>query len=79
MRGVKLAVSGPADRRVAVHTERDADEVRLPVVNQGCGDLLEGLIRRYLTPWNQSVITMNDRTLIERKRWLRLRLGLEDV
>lgn len=65
--------------RVFFETKNDPARVSEITYHHLYDTLLEGLIRRYLTPWNQSVITMNDRTLIERKRWLRLRLGLEDV
>ena len=64
--------------RVFLKTDDDPARVREKSYHLLYDTFLDGLLRKNLTPWTQSVITMNDRTIEARKRWLRHALGLVD-
>ena len=65
--------------RVFCETNGDPARIAEATYHKLYDTLLEGLLSRHLVPWNQSFIIMNDRTVEERRRWLRHCLGLEDV
>lgn len=65
--------------RVFCETKADPARVREIAYHQLYDTLLEGMIQRHLTPWNQSIFTMMDRRVDDRKKWLRYRLGMEDL
>jgi hypothetical protein len=64
--------------RVFLHTGDDPARVSELSYHHLYDDFLDGLLRRHLIPWSQSIVTLNQRSLDDRKQWLRHSIGWVD-